>query len=85
MSNRITRKNVEGTFRVFCKMIGKEVGQQPGQWYLDTYLGYCVEEVLPSGGVRQPFGSTRRNTSEMFYTLHFALNLLDWKSLEDTN
>ncbi len=84
MSERITAKQVEGLFHTFAKACGKRVALSHldvGGWQIDynsAYGGWLIEEVTnSSGALSDVLGSTRRPTTEMWYTMHFALRAIE--------
>ena len=79
---RTTRKNVEGIFSVLAKMMGKQIGCEPGNWQLDyqpDYGGYVICETLSTGGETKPLGHSRRTAGDMWDTMHFAIRLLEYR------
>lgn len=75
---RTTRKQVEGIFAVFIKVIGGHVAtsyNDVGGYRLDYYQGYNVEQIInEGGGIKHPFGPQRRKAEEMWNTLYFAID-----------
>ncbi len=71
MSDRITRKDVEGAFELLCATLGKRIAtayNDVGAWQLDhnsIYGGFVIEEVVNvHGGVSRPMGDQRCNARE---------------------
>jgi hypothetical protein len=84
MSERITAKQVEGLFKTFAQACGKHLAKSHsdvGGWQLDynsAYGGWMILEITnESGGATDPMGSTRRPTTEMWYTMQFALRTIE--------
>ena len=84
MSERITAKQVEGLFKTFTQACGKHVAsshKDVGGWQIDynsSYGGWSIEEVTSSSGaLSDVLDSTRRPTTEMWYTMHFALRAIE--------
>jgi len=82
MAQRITRSMVDGQFRQFVAAIGGTVSDSSryptvGDFVLDTYDGYIVDQIKNvGGGTRAPFGLTRRSAREMYECLSFAVDTL---------
>lgn len=83
---RVTRKNIEGVFELFCKAIGQPYSltmpAQPDEstLYLDyasEYGGWVIARRYPDTSETRPFGDTRRSAREMWETLYFALRTLE--------
>ena len=72
-------------FEWFVKQIGGKLADGPfahGAWVIeqDKYYGWVVCQIAEnSTGVHCPFGYNRRTTREMYWTLHFALELLEFQ------
>lgn len=80
MSERTTRKQVEGTFARFAEASGiprLQLEHHPG--------GYIIYQGMPEGegsGVSEPFGSRLRGPSEMWSTLSFAIQVLTHRDID---
>lgn len=77
------KKYVETVFKNFTEACGKHVASSwddVGGWQLDhnsIYGGYVIHEVSnSSGGVSEPFGSTRMKASQFTEAMHFAMRAL---------
>lgn len=84
MSERITQKQVIGLFKTLTQACGKHVAKSHhdiGGWQLDynsVYGGWQIQEIHnESGAVSDPMGSTRRQSTEMWYTMQFALRTIE--------
>lgn len=83
MSERISKKNVEALFNAFVKAIGGHIAtnyNDIGGYDLNysQYGGFEINRIMnDSGGLTQPFGMTRRKTTEMYYTLSFAIKAIE--------
>lgn len=80
---RITQKELNGAFDLFLRTIdGRRAAsyKDVGGYSLDhiNSQGWQIQRVVNEhGGVTCPYGHTLRNTVEMYYTLHFAVNVLE--------
>ena len=73
--DRISREQVEDKAKLFARLMGKQYGTEPGNYWLDyiaCYGGFNLVEITERTGERNPFGSRRRTAREMWYTLEFA-------------
>ena len=79
---RTTRSQVEGIFKLFIQDIDGEIAtsyKDVGKYWLEysSPYGYTIERISnENGAVSHPFGSERRKAEEMWYTLHFAIEVL---------
>lgn len=81
---RTSHKAVESAFKLFVETLGGRVAtayNDVGAYRLDyngVYGGYNIEKVCTeTGGVSNPFGSTRKPAREMFDALHFGRYALE--------
>jgi hypothetical protein len=83
MATRHTRRDAELAFSLLCDALGKRKAtdyRDKGAWTLDyaaCYGGYVVHELLPSGGITEPFGSTRVSAREFCGRVNFLVRALD--------
>lgn len=84
----ISDKNLFGMFNRFC--VAAEIPITPaslsetrvGTYHLEHLYtqGWRVTKIVnEGGGETDPFGSTLRNKTEMYYALHFAACVLEAK------
>lgn len=74
-----TRKDAESCLEQLAWALGRDVGYEPGCWWLDYnshYGGYVVVEGVAGGGERHPLGSRRRSAREFCSAVSFALSAL---------
>jgi len=91
MSYRIKKEDVQGMFERFCKVTNNKIAKDHldiGGLHLDynsIYGGYVIHRVANSGGgVDCPYGMSRKQKTEFYYTLHFAiLTVGDYKECMD--
>lgn len=77
---RYTKNEIILSFARFAKLMGRKIGKEIGDWQLDCascYGGYVIEECMESGGIDHPLGSRRRTASEMYLSLHMAINAIE--------
>lgn len=81
---RVTRKDVEKAFEMFCQVMGKRIAERwndEGAWRLDyaaEYGGYCIDEILDHG-VTRPLTHERFPAREFRDMLFFAAATLRYK------
>lgn len=71
---RITKQELHGMFRRFCR----NIGATEEQYYLENapvYGGWLV--AVKSGEIVSPFSNNRLSAREMYQALHFANCVLE--------
>ena len=83
MSNRVTRQVAENQFKRLCDALGKRVAtsyNDVGAWqlnYAQCYGGYQIQEIVTStGGISEPFSSSRMSGKELYDYVNFALRAI---------
>ncbi len=67
---------LQAKFALFAKLMGKEMGSAPGQWYLERvtcYGGYVIVEAGESGSEHHPLLSRRLPKAQMELALDMAI------------
>jgi hypothetical protein len=83
MNMRITKSMLENRMKYLCKLMGKDLGFEKGNWNLDNYPlagGWIVVEFLENGGEHHPLCCTRMDAGEMFSALEMAISCLQMKN-----
>lgn len=73
---RITKNILLKKLEILCKQLGKRMGFQKGEWYLDyasCYGGYIVVEAEENGGEHHPLLSKRLSAQNMADALDMAI------------
>jgi len=74
---------VKAEFKTLADLLGKKVGSHKGNLRLSrnfVYGGYVVQEIVDhNGSIEYPFGIERRDTKTMYYALHFAIRVIDYR------
>ena len=73
---RMTGKILTKKLEILCKLLGKQAGYEPGQWYLQYaqfYGGYIVVEAMEHGGEHHPLIRCRLTAQHMADALDMAI------------
>jgi hypothetical protein len=73
---RTTRKELESLLGIFIKRLNHP-GRRFTLDYAACYGGYCVQEVLERGAVRNMFSNGRLKASEMETALLYAISAIE--------
>lgn len=76
MKNRLSRKILEVKLNNLCRLLGKKIGINKGEWSLDynsIHGGYIVVEFMENGGEFHPLLNCRLPAKQMALVLDCAI------------
>jgi hypothetical protein len=83
---RMTRTILMKKLQFLCDKLGKQIGYEKGQWFLDhnaTYGGYIVVEMMERKGEHHPLLRKRLPAAQMSDCLDIALYTLNYREQND--
>ncbi len=87
---RISRKALHLLFVQYIQAIGGHLALHINDVagfdlnYVKEYGGWLIEQIAcENGSVNHPFGSRRISTTELYYTLKFALTSMQYKNQKE--
>lgn len=75
--SRVTRKDCETAFGILARMLGREIGQDAGQWYLDYAPPYGGYVICEHGGRRYPLTRNRLPARQFLAAVNMAIEAVE--------